>query len=68
MKGSTEKSRTPLPYTRIFTSVLKLGIPFDELVRMSFSQATMYLIAQQVETVEDSGPRKATQADIDAWI
>lgn len=57
----------PLRWTGIFSAGLKLGIPYDELIRMHLPVLLMMLESQVPIDSKSNGVRKATQADINAF-
>lgn len=72
-----EKSNTgggdegPLPYTSLFMTGLRCGIPWNELVGMSLTTLTMMVDSTRPPAKKKVGGREvrdATQADIDAFF
>lgn len=55
-------------YTRTELTLLKLGLSRRDLLTIDYSEAAWYVAAAATEDGRpDEGPRKATQADIDAF-
>lgn len=65
---SGESVEDPLRYTRIFSSGLRAGIPWDRLMTMRLPELLMFLQSTVPQRNSSDGTRDATLEDIDRLL
>ena len=71
-KRPASKDDSELPYTQIWTELLRLGVSWLEAMRMPWSTCRMLFIARaeayESQHSQREDVRYATKEDISAWI